>query len=134
MMRRSNPVPTHGLTHIALRVRDPARSLAFYRAILGVVPVHQSADWIQAQTPGTRDVLVFERAKRGAGKPGGVAHFGFRLKRAGDIDRARDAIERAGGVITDTGEFVPGEPYVFFKDPDGYVIEIWYEIPATGSR
>jgi catechol 2,3-dioxygenase-like lactoylglutathione lyase family enzyme len=133
-MRRTGIVPTYGLTHLALRVRDPARSLAFYRAILGVERVYQSADWIQAQTPGTRDVLVFERGRRGAGKPGGVAHFGFRLRRAADIDRARTAIAQAGGVITDTGEFVPGEPYVFFKDPDGYVVEIWYEIPATGSR
>ena len=31
------------------------------------------------------------------------------------------------GVIREQGEFVPGSPYVFFKDPDGYEIEIWYE-------
>jgi catechol 2,3-dioxygenase-like lactoylglutathione lyase family enzyme len=133
-MKRKAIIPTHGLTHIALKVRDPAKALAFYRAILGVAPVYQSKDWIQAQTPGTRDVLVFERAKRGAGKAGGVAHFGFRLKRAVDIERARNAITNAGGLITETGEFVPGEPYVFFKDPDGYLVEIWYEIPAKGSH
>ena len=28
------------------------------------------------------------------------------------------------------GEFVPGEPYVFFSDPDGYEVEIWYELPT----
>jgi catechol 2,3-dioxygenase-like lactoylglutathione lyase family enzyme len=133
-LRRSAAVPTHGLTHIALKVRDPARSLAFYRAILGVTPVYESKDWIQAQTPGTRDVIVFERARRGAGTAGGVAHFGFRLKRPADIERPRSAITKAGGVITETGEFIPGEPYVFFKDPDGYLVEIWYEIPAPGSR
>ena len=27
-------------------------------------------------------------------------------------------------------EFVPGEPYVFFRDPDGYEVEIWYELPT----
>ena len=31
------------------------------------------------------------------------------------------------GQIIDTGQFVPGEPYVFATDPDGYTIEIWYE-------
>ena len=36
----------------------------------------------------------------------------------------------AGATIHDTGEFVPGEPYLFFKDPDGYEVEIWYEIPT----
>ena len=130
MKREPMPVSTHGLTHIALRVRDPKRSLGFYRAVLGVVPVYESRDFIQAQTPGSRDVLVFERAKRGAGKAGGVAHFGFRLRRPSHIARAREAVTAAGGVITDTGEFVPGEPYVFFKDPDGYLVEIWYEIPT----
>jgi hypothetical protein len=25
---------------------------------------------------------------------------------------------------------VPGEPYVFFTDPDGYEVEIWYELPT----
>jgi len=133
-MKRNATLPTYGLTHIALKVREPTKSLAFYRAILGVDPVYQSKDFIQTQTPGTRDVLVFERAKRDAGKAGGVAHFGFRLKRAADIEQARKMIAKAGGVITETGEFVPGEPYVFFKDPDGYLVEIWYEIPAKGSR
>ena len=27
-------------------------------------------------------------------------------------------------------EFVPGEPYVFFTDPDGNLVEIWYELPT----
>ena len=129
-MKRKATLRTYGLTHIALKVRDPAASLVFYRAILGVVPVYESKDSIQAQTPGTRDVLVFERARRGAGAPGGVAHFGFRLKRPADIVQAREAVRKAGGIITETGEFVPGEPYVFFTDPDGYLVEIWYELPT----
>ena len=128
-MPRSTAVPTYGLTHIAMSVRDPRRSLEFYRDVLGVVAVYESDAFIQAQTPGSRDVIVFERGSRA--RPGGIAHFGFRLKRAADIDRARRAIIAAGGTITDTGEFVPGEPYVFFRDPDGYVVEIWYEIPTS---
>ena len=122
-------VKTHGLTHIALAVKDPARSLAFYQRVLGVVPVYRDDNFVQAQTPGSRDVLVFERG-RGAGKRGGVAHFGFRLTRPADIAKALVAIKAAGGKIRSTGEFIPGEPYVFFSDPDGYEVEIWYEIPT----
>jgi catechol 2,3-dioxygenase-like lactoylglutathione lyase family enzyme len=128
-MPAARPVRTHGLTHVALAVRDPQKSLAFYRAVLGVVPVYEQADFVQAQTPGSRDVLVFER-KRGAGKAGGIAHFGFRLRRAADIGKALAAIRAAGGRIREHGEFVPGEPYVFFSDPDGYEVEIWYELPT----
>jgi catechol 2,3-dioxygenase-like lactoylglutathione lyase family enzyme len=123
-------VKTYGLTHIALSVRDPQRSLKFYGAVLGAVPVWESADFVQAQTPGSRDVLVFERAPRKAGKGGGVAHFGFRLTRPEDIDAAIQAVRDAGGTVTDHGEFVPGEPYLFARDPDGYEFEIWYEIPT----
>jgi catechol 2,3-dioxygenase-like lactoylglutathione lyase family enzyme len=126
----AQPVKTHGLTHVALAVRDPKRSLAFYQAVLGVIPVYEQDDFVQAQTPGSRDVLVFERRPHDAGQAGGIAHFGFRLQRPEDIDQALAAISAAGGTIREHGEFVPGEPYVFFHDPDGYEVEIWYEIPT----
>ncbi len=32
--------------------------------------------------------------------------------------------------MLDQGEFCPGEPYVFFRDLDGYEVEIWHEIPT----
>jgi len=128
--RQAGPVKTYGLTHVALAVRDTRVSLRFYGAVLGVVPVYESEDFIQAQTPGSRDVLVFERRPRQAGRTGGIAHFGFRLTRPSDIDRALAAIGAAGGAIRDHGEFVAGEPYVFFRDPDGYEVEIWYELPT----
>jgi catechol 2,3-dioxygenase-like lactoylglutathione lyase family enzyme len=122
-------VKTYGLTHIALTVRDPRRSLDFYSKVVGAVAVYEQPDFVQAQTPGTRDVLVFERGRR-AGRSGGIAHFGFRLTRPSDLGAALKAIKAAGGTIRSHGEFVPGEPYVFFSDPDGYEVEIWYEIPT----
>ena len=54
----------------------------------------------------------------------------FGLTKEKDIAAAREAVKKGGGTITDTGEFVPGEPYLFAEDPDGNTIEIWYEIPT----
>jgi catechol 2,3-dioxygenase-like lactoylglutathione lyase family enzyme len=126
-------IKTYGLTHIALGVKNARRAFEFYGNVFGVIKVYDEDGWIQAQTPGTRDVIVFDESApsraRGS-KPGGVAHFGFRLVDPKDIDRAAELVEKAGGKILDKGEFVPGEPYLFFKDPDGYEVEIWFELPT----
>lgn len=124
------PVSTYGLTHVALAVKDLQRSSRFYQAVIGASPVYEDENFVQLQTPGSRDVIVLERGGKQAGYAGGIAHFGFRLRRPADITRALEAITAAGGKIDDTGEFVPGEPYVFFRDPDGYLVEIWYELPT----
>lgn len=124
------PVRTYGLTHVALAVKDPRRSCRFYQAVFGAKPVYDDGNFVQLQTPGSRDVIVLERGPKEAGRAGGIAHFGFRLRKPSDIARACEAITEAGGTIEDSGEFVPGEPYVFFRDPDGYLVEIWYELPT----
>jgi catechol 2,3-dioxygenase-like lactoylglutathione lyase family enzyme len=121
---------TRGLTHVALAVRDPERSMQFYTAVLGMQPVYTSADFVQLQTPGTFDVLVLERSAADAGRRGGIVHFGFRLQDPADIAVAERAAMRAGGRVVSKGEFVPGEPYLFVADPDGYEVEIWYELPT----
>jgi catechol 2,3-dioxygenase-like lactoylglutathione lyase family enzyme len=118
---------TRGLTHLALAVADPERSLRFYAAVFGVREYFRDADTIQVQGPGPHDVLAFERRPALAGKPGGLMHFGFRLVKPQDIDLAVAAVEGAGGTILRRGEFAPGLPYAFVTDPDGYEIEIWYE-------
>jgi len=96
-----------------------------------MVAVYRSNTFLQAQTPGARDVLVFEKAPpRDVGRSGGIAHFGFRLTDAADIAAVASAIETAGGSVVEQGEFCPGEPYVFARDRDGYMIEVWFEIPT----
>jgi len=125
------PVKTYGLTHVALAVRDARRAAKFYQEVFGAVVVYDGDGFVQIQTPGTRDVIVFEERDRAkAGTSGGIAHFGFRLQNPKDVDAAARAVRRAGGRIKSQGEFVRGEPYVFATDRDGYEIEIWYEIPT----
>ena len=80
---------TYGLTHIALGVSDVERAFAFYEAVFDMVAVYRTPEFVQAQTPGARDVIVFERAKKSVGKSGGVGHFGFRLQQPEDIGTGR---------------------------------------------
>jgi catechol 2,3-dioxygenase-like lactoylglutathione lyase family enzyme len=128
-------IKTYGLTHIALVVRDAARTSQFYKEVFGAVEVYNQDGFVQLQTPGTRDVIVLEEKQGAAASPagmsGGIAHFGFRLKNPKDIDAAAEAVTRAGGTILGRGDFVPGEPYLFARDPEGYEIEIWFELPTA---
>jgi catechol 2,3-dioxygenase-like lactoylglutathione lyase family enzyme len=119
-------IRTHGLTHINLEVADPDVSLRFYERMFGVKEYYRDADSIQALGPGPHDVLAFVRSRK-AGREGGISHFGFRLVDPHDIDDAVRTAKRAGAKILDRGEFSPGFPYLYVADPDGYVIEIWYE-------
>ena len=120
-------IETHGLTHVNLAVRDPQRSLEFYHAVFGVKEYYRDEGSIQVQGPGPHDVIAFEKDARAAGKAGGLSHFGFRLKRPEDIDRAVEEVLAAGGTLLRRGEFSPGFPFAYVHDPDGYEIEIWFE-------
>src|ERR1700704_6526214 len=78
---RATMEKTYGLTHVALAVRDVDRASAFYRSVFGAVEVYRQNGFVQLQTPGARDVIVLEKKAKGAGKSGGIAHFGFRLRK-----------------------------------------------------
>ena len=120
-------IKTFGLTHIALPVKDLKRTSVFYQQVFGAKEMYAFPNFIQVQTPGSKDILVFEKEKRASSKKKNSFHFGFRSPRPFNIDKVVEKIKNAGGKVKESGEFVPGSPYVFFFDPDGYEIEIWYE-------
>jgi catechol 2,3-dioxygenase-like lactoylglutathione lyase family enzyme len=74
-------VKTHGLSHVALSVRDPDRSLAFYNSVFGVCEYFRDEATVQVLGPGQYDVLAFEKRPADAGATGGIIHFGFPLTR-----------------------------------------------------
>jgi catechol 2,3-dioxygenase-like lactoylglutathione lyase family enzyme len=122
-----NAIRTHGLTHVALAVRDPERSLQFYEQVFGVKAYVREPDEIQVLGPGPHDVLAFVRDEAFVGREGAIRHIGFRLVDPGDIDFAVETVLAAGGTLLRRGEFMPGFPYAFVHDPDGHELEIWFE-------
>jgi catechol 2,3-dioxygenase-like lactoylglutathione lyase family enzyme len=118
---------TYGLTHLAIAVKDLDRTLLFYQQVFEMEVMYHERSFLQLTTPGTNDILVFEKKDRLIGALGGIAHFGFRLRNPADIADITERVRKAGGRIISEGEFVPGSPYIFFKDPDGYEVEVWYE-------
>ena len=119
-------IKTFGLTHIALPVKDLERTTSFYQKVFGVKKMYEYPGFIQVQTPGSKDILVFNKQKKKIAKQKDL-HFGFRLTKPSGVKRIIRTVEKAGGKIKRSGEFVPGEPYVLFYDPDGYEIEVWFE-------
>jgi catechol 2,3-dioxygenase-like lactoylglutathione lyase family enzyme len=120
-------VQTYGLTHLNLAVRDLGRALRFYEQVFGLREYGRGDGLVHTQASGRHDILSFAENPATAGLSGGIAHFGFRLVKPDDIDRAVAEVERAGGRLLRRGEFAPGFPYAYVADPDGYEIEIWFE-------
>ena len=120
---------TYGLTHLAIAVSDVSRTKQFYATVFDMEIMYDGNGFVQMTTPGCHDILVFEERKSvGIGHSGGIAHFGFRLRSPSQISEVRQKVIDAGGKIVNEGEFVAGSPFIFFKDPDGYEVEVWYEL------
>lgn len=120
---------TYGLTHLSIGVFDLVRTRNFYMTVFDMTLMYETRQMIQLTTPGCHDILVFEKRKDiSNGHTGGIAHFGFRLREQHDIEDLHERVMKAGGTIIEKGEFVPDSPYLYFKDPDNYTVEIWYEL------
>jgi catechol 2,3-dioxygenase-like lactoylglutathione lyase family enzyme len=120
---------TYGLTHLAINVKDLNRTREFYQKVFDMEVMYDEDDFIQLTTPGCHDILVFEKsAQKKISTASGIAHFGFRLRRSEDIEKVFQKVTAAGGKVLEKDEFLPGSPYLFFKDPDGYTVEVWYEL------
>ena len=121
-------IKTQGLTHIHLVVRDLERSLRFYKTVFGLEERYRDGPTLVfLNTPGSPDLVTLNQDREhreDAGVKGGIAHFGFRLQNASDLDSAIAEVEAEGGTLLQRGEHAPGVAYAYVTDPDGYVIEL----------
>ncbi len=118
-------IETEGLTHIHLLVADLARSLRFYREVFGFEELFwEGSTMVFLRPRNSNDTITLNEAPEGAGRPGGIDHFGFRLVDKQELDSAIEEVTRAGGRLVERGERAPGRPFAYVADPDGYTIEL----------
>ena len=119
-------IRSRGLNHVNINVRDLKRSLDFYQQAFGLVVRFWGGEkMVFIGAEGEHDLITLCEAKSDdpiAG--GGVSHFGFRFDKSQPMDEIVAQIEKAGGKLVNRGHHGPEEPFAYFHDPDGYLIEI----------
>ena len=113
-----------GITHINLVVADVDRSKAFYTAVFGLEEMFSPAPTLTfLKVSGTDNVIALQQGAD-APKTDKIDHFGFQLAAEADRELAVEEVVAAGGRFVERGTHGPGSPYVYVRDPDGYMIEL----------
>jgi catechol 2,3-dioxygenase-like lactoylglutathione lyase family enzyme len=116
------PIDVSGVDHVALRVRDVERSTRFYTRHLGASVRSQSsaaafldlgAHWLALFGLGQASTSFGET-------PPGVDHISFHSTRARSLEERMNALG-AHGLDPTTP---PGSGRVYFKDPDGVILQL----------
>jgi catechol 2,3-dioxygenase-like lactoylglutathione lyase family enzyme len=121
-----------GLTHVALLVRDPEASIAFYARYARMQVVHRRDESSGRQVLWLSDltrpfVIVLIQAERVEGRLDGFAHLGVGCESRAEVDRLC-ALAREEGRLG-MGPLDSGYPvgyWAFLRDPDGNNLEISY--------
>jgi catechol 2,3-dioxygenase len=126
--------------HVQLRVADLERSKAFYRDVLGFRvaeqdPNHGDLFMTLGEDFHTIDMAQHENpaAGRGPSKPVGVAHIAFLVASYDALVDAYRALQEHGVVIERAMDHV-NQRSIYFQDPDGNRLEIYYEMPGALQR
>jgi catechol 2,3-dioxygenase-like lactoylglutathione lyase family enzyme len=125
------------LYHLQINVRDAARSLPFYKALLGYLEyrtVYEAESMCGFSGRGA-DIWVgaAAAAQVAAGfhrRRAGLNHLAFRVDRREDVDRFHAEFMAARGLPAlyetprEFPEYRPGYYAVFFEDPDRLKLEV----------
>ena len=123
------------LGHIQLRVADLERSKAFYRDVLGFRvaeqdPKHGDLFMTLGEDFHTLDMAPHESPEtaRSSARPLGVAHIAFQVASYEALGEAYRTLLQHGVRIERAMDHV-NQRSIYFSDPDGNRLEIYYEMP-----
>lgn len=118
----------------ALYVDDLERAAAFYEGVMGLAPMHTD-DRMRAYSVNGRSVLLLfirggtvEPVQTGGGlipphDGAGALHMAFSIDHAA-LDPWRDHFRRHGVTIESTSAWKRGGHSLYFRDPDGNLLEL----------
>jgi catechol 2,3-dioxygenase len=128
------------LGHIQLRVGDLERSKAFYRDVLGFRvaeqdPNHGDLFMTLGEDFHTVDMAQHETQETatGPGRQLGVAHIAFQVASYEALAEAYRTLLEHGVRIQRAMDHV-NQRSIYFLDPDGNRLEIYYEMPGALAR
>ena len=134
------PINLERIGHCAVRVRDVERSKEFYTEVLGFQFMEQDPDHggCFMSLPGdghTIDVSPVDDPDTAHGPvqtPGGVGvvHIAFKVGSYQALKEAYDTLEEHGVTVNRMMDHV-SQRSIYFTDPDGNGLEIYYEYPTA---
>jgi catechol 2,3-dioxygenase-like lactoylglutathione lyase family enzyme len=120
--------PLRGFSEVILIVKDVARSVAFYRDVVGLIPDNISNEkfaWFWAGPPGTQQRIGITEGplSYGAAHVKGPYHFAFGTERE-RIPELKAALEAQGLEVEGPVEFKFWNALsIYFSDPDENRVE-----------
>jgi catechol-2,3-dioxygenase len=132
-------VPVRRLNHAVLYVRDVARSVEFYREVLGFAPIEggdalPGAAFLQAPaSTNDHDLALFQiGAQAGDSQAGrvtvGLYHLAWEVETLADLAQVRERLAARGALAGASDHSTTKALYA--RDPDGIEFEVCWLLPA----
>jgi lactoylglutathione lyase len=121
-----------GINHVGLRIRDLARSRAFYEKLgfeFIIGPIGPEPVAVMEHLSGVNINFILNASNDASGdnilmdvpaKHTGYTHMALEIS---DRESVKQQLTKAGVSITETVELPDGAVFFFIRDPDGNVIE-----------
>ena len=137
---RPGAVPFSGASriHLGLEVEDVARSLAFFRVLLGVEPSKVRPGYAKLEPSDPPVNLSLSQGRGGPlARPGSATHFGLQVQSTGAVEAAQARLAAAGfAVRVERGVecCYAVQDKVWVDDPDGNAWEVFVVTAADAPR
>jgi catechol 2,3-dioxygenase-like lactoylglutathione lyase family enzyme len=118
-------VPTRGLRHLALKVRDVRAAARFYGETFGMRIVWEPDAENVYLSSGSDNLALHQDAHAAPG--GALDHLGFLVATAADVHAAAELLRARGVPIArEPAEHRDGSVSCYCRDPDGNLIQVLY--------